>query len=235
MSESDSLDHITLDSDDILTIERFENNYYNHKKNIIQNGGNNNKKLENNIIRLYNCYVLSENQDKLSLQIKKRLDNKIVELANNLIGGRPWFWVNNDHSESKLELESKPELESKSELDIKSELESKSELDIKSELESKSELDIKSELESNLVKQSDFVGQIIKNKLKKIIIDSIQPIIIQAVDDYKDTLKQIITDKIQPLIIQSIDDKQINISEIIINYAKNYIFNLKKRIFGSKE
>ena len=211
MSESDSLDHITLDSDDILTIERFENNYYNHKKNIIQNGGNNNKKLENNIIRLYNCYVLSENQDKLSLQIKKRLDNKIVELANNLIGGRPWFWVNNDHSESKLELESKPELESKSELDIKS------------------------ELESNLVKQSDFVGQIIKNKLKKIIIDSIQPIIIQAVDDYKDTLKQIITDKIQPLIIQSIDDKQINISEIIINYAKNYIFNLKKRIFGSKE
>ena len=91
MSESDSLDHITLDSDDILTIERFENNYYNHKKNIIQNGGNNNKKLENNIIRLYNCYVLSENQDKLSLQIKKRLNKKIVELANNLIGGRAQF------------------------------------------------------------------------------------------------------------------------------------------------
>ena len=41
MIETDSLDHITLDSDDIQTIERFKNNYYNHKKNVSQNGGNN--------------------------------------------------------------------------------------------------------------------------------------------------------------------------------------------------
>ena len=39
MSYSDSLDNITLDSDDILTIERFENNYYNHKNNVLQIGG----------------------------------------------------------------------------------------------------------------------------------------------------------------------------------------------------
>lgn len=57
-------------------------NYYNHKNNIIQKGGNN--KLEKNILRLYNCFILSKNQnggnDNLSLQIKKKL-------ANNLIGG----------------------------------------------------------------------------------------------------------------------------------------------------
>jgi hypothetical protein len=156
MSYSDSLDNITLDSDDILTIERFENNYYNHKNNVLQIGGNiieeefkkmliniiikicktpearealhktirevheaqqklaptpefhllnpttwfkdmkffgggNKKKLKKNIIRLYNCYILSQNQNggtnnKLSLTIKKRLDKKITELKN-LEGG----------------------------------------------------------------------------------------------------------------------------------------------------
>lgn len=39
--KSDSLDNISLDSDDIRSIERFENNYYNHKNNILQNGGSN--------------------------------------------------------------------------------------------------------------------------------------------------------------------------------------------------
>ena len=39
MIESDLLDRITLDSDDVQTLERFENNYYNHKNNIIQKGG----------------------------------------------------------------------------------------------------------------------------------------------------------------------------------------------------
>jgi ribosomal protein S24E len=39
MIESDSLDRITLDSDDVRTLERFENNYYNHKNNIMQKGG----------------------------------------------------------------------------------------------------------------------------------------------------------------------------------------------------
>jgi hypothetical protein len=82
MTKSDSLDHITLDSYEIKNIENFEKNYYNHKNNIIQKGGNN--KLEKNILRLYNCFILSKNQnggnDNLSLQIKKRL-------ANNLRGG----------------------------------------------------------------------------------------------------------------------------------------------------
>jgi hypothetical protein len=161
MSYSDSLDNITLDSDDILTIERFENNYYNHKNNVLQIGGNiieeefkkhllaifmfiiekirseeinktnvheilgekkkedeeipqfnildgrtwpilkpiikifgggNKKKLKKNIIRLYNCYILSQNQNggadnKLSLTIKKRLDKKITELKNLEGGG----------------------------------------------------------------------------------------------------------------------------------------------------
>ena len=39
MIESDSLDRITLDSDDVQTLERFKNNYYNHKNNIMQKGG----------------------------------------------------------------------------------------------------------------------------------------------------------------------------------------------------
>ena len=39
MTKIDSLDNITLDSDELRSIERFENNYYNHKNNIIQNGG----------------------------------------------------------------------------------------------------------------------------------------------------------------------------------------------------
>jgi hypothetical protein len=91
MTKSDSLDNITLDSYEIKNIENFEKNYYNHKNNRLQNGGNNNK-LEKNIIRLYNCYVLSQNQNggnknNLSLQIKKRFDKKIDILTNNLIGG----------------------------------------------------------------------------------------------------------------------------------------------------
>ena len=85
MTKSDSLDNITLDSDDILTIERFENNYYNHKNNIIQNGGSYNNKLVKNIERLHNCYVLSLNQNggqnnELSIIIKNKLDKKNAEL-----------------------------------------------------------------------------------------------------------------------------------------------------------
>jgi hypothetical protein len=59
-----------LHNNDISNIERFE-----HKNN----------KLKKNIERLFNCYVLSLNQNggvnnELSLQIKKRLDKKITEL-----------------------------------------------------------------------------------------------------------------------------------------------------------
>ena len=86
MIETDSLDHITLDSDDIQTIERFKNNYYNHNKNLLQNGGNDND--NNKLKRLFNCYILSLNQNggkdnKLSSQIKKKLDKK---LKNYYIG-----------------------------------------------------------------------------------------------------------------------------------------------------
>ena len=81
-----------VNSDKITNIERFEKKYYNHTKKMIQNGGNSNiNKLNKNIQRLYNCYVLSQNQNggvdnELSLQIKKRLDKKIAEL-NELEGG----------------------------------------------------------------------------------------------------------------------------------------------------
>ena len=88
MIKSDSLDHITLDSANIQSIERFENNYYNHKNNLLQNGGNI-QKLEKNIVRLYNCYVLSQNQkqDELSSKIKRRLDKKMETINNVYIGG----------------------------------------------------------------------------------------------------------------------------------------------------
>lgn len=88
MTKSDSLDNITLDSDEIRNIERFENNYYNNKKNILQNGGTNTNKLVQNIERLYNFYLLSYKQnggggeDKLTVQIKTKLDKKIAELNN---------------------------------------------------------------------------------------------------------------------------------------------------------
>ena len=88
MIQSDlTLDNITLDSADIQTIERFENNYYNHKNKLLQSGSNNNK-LENDIVRLYNCFILSQNQnqDELSHKIKKRFNKKFVELKN-LEGG----------------------------------------------------------------------------------------------------------------------------------------------------
>ena len=80
-----------LDSNDIRNIERFENKYYNQKK-MVQNGGSTDtNKLNKNIQRLYNCYILLQNQNggadnELSLQIKKRLNKKITEL-NELEGG----------------------------------------------------------------------------------------------------------------------------------------------------
>jgi hypothetical protein len=86
MTKSDSLDNITLDSDELRTIERFENNYHDYNKNKLQNGGNEISKRVKNINRLYNCYVLSYNQnggdDKLTNIIKSRFDKKILELNN---------------------------------------------------------------------------------------------------------------------------------------------------------
>ena len=96
MIKSDSLDRITLDSYEIKDIENFENNYYNHKNYLLlqnHNGGNI-QKLEKNIARLYNCYVLSQNQNQyeLSYKIKKRLNKKITEL-NELEGGEYFITI----------------------------------------------------------------------------------------------------------------------------------------------
>jgi hypothetical protein len=100
-----------MTDNNILKIEKLQNgghknnNYYtyyhdsiqciiiNHIKTIVDElnlnsdtqiiGGNNKK----NIVRLYNCYVLSQNQNDLSYKIKKKLDKKIVELKNLLLEG----------------------------------------------------------------------------------------------------------------------------------------------------
>ena len=66
-------------SNDIHTIEKLINNYY--YNNLLQKGGNN--KLDKNIVRLYNCYVLSQNQnqDKLRSElarVKELLDDDLI-------------------------------------------------------------------------------------------------------------------------------------------------------------
>ena len=86
MSNSDSLDNISLNSDELRSIQRFENDYYNYKiKKNTQIGGKN--KL-NNTERLLVCYLLSKNQSGgdsiLTNKIKDRLNNKIIK---NLEGG----------------------------------------------------------------------------------------------------------------------------------------------------
>ena len=86
MSNSNSLDNISLNSDDFKSIHRFENDYYNYKiKKYIQIGGKN--KL-NNIERLLICYLISKNQTGgdsiLTNKIRTKINNKIF---NNLEGG----------------------------------------------------------------------------------------------------------------------------------------------------
>jgi hypothetical protein len=56
-------------------------------------GGNNNKILKKNIVRLYNYYLLSQDQNNLSYKIKKKLDKKIAELKN-LVGGAKNDFIN---------------------------------------------------------------------------------------------------------------------------------------------
>jgi hypothetical protein len=50
------------------------------------NGGNNKKILKKDIVKLYNYYLLLQDQNNLSYLIKKKLDKKIAELKN-LEGG----------------------------------------------------------------------------------------------------------------------------------------------------
>jgi hypothetical protein len=169
-------------SNDIQNIEKLINNYYNNY--LLQNGGNN--KLEKNIVRLYNCYVLSQNQnqDKLSLQIKTRLDNKITELANELIGGEiekgkrgiiyGYYPPTKSNTESKSELESNTE----SELKLNTESESESELKLNNESDTISELDKVKKTET----ESDRIGNYIKTQLKNIIIDYIDKLKLNTIE-----------------------------------------------------
>ena len=156
----------------------------------------NNNKLERNIIRLFNCYVLSQNQnDKLSYKIKKRLNKKIVELANDFIGGADgWLW-------------NSPE---KTDTDINSDTVGKY-------IKNKLKHIITTIIQPIIIKSIDDY----KDNFKQIITDNIQPIIIKSIDDYKDNFKQIITDNIQPIIIKAIEEKKINITEMIKEYTSN--------------
>ena len=155
-----------------------------------------NYSLEKNIVRLYNCYVLSQNQnDKLSYKIKKRLNKKIVELANDFIGGADgWLW-------------NSPE---KTDTDINSDTVGKY-------IKNKLKHIITTIIQPIIIKSIDDY----KDNFKKIITDNIQPIIIKSIDDYKDNFKQIITDNIQPIIIKAIEEKKINITEMIKEYTSN--------------
>jgi hypothetical protein len=55
-------------------------------------GGNNNKILKKNIVKLYNYYLLLQDQNNLSYKIKKKLDKKIAELKN-LVGGSNNYFI----------------------------------------------------------------------------------------------------------------------------------------------
>jgi hypothetical protein len=168
----------------IQNIEKLINNYYNNY--LLQNGGNN--KLEKNIVRLYNCYVLSQNQnqDKLSLQIKTRLDNKITELANELIGGEiekgKRGIIYGYYPPTKLNTESESESESESEL--KSNTESELKLNTESELKLNTESDTVSELDKvkNTESESDRIGNYIKTQLKNIIINYIDKLKLNTIE-----------------------------------------------------
>jgi hypothetical protein len=173
-------------SNDIQNIEKLINNYYNNY--LLQNGGNN--KLEKNIVRLYNCYVLSQNQnqDKLSLQIKTRLDNKITELANELIGGEiekgKRGIIYGYYPPTKSNTESKSELESNTESELKSNTESELKLNTESELKLNTESDTISELDKvkNTESESDGLGNYIKTQLKNIIIDYIDKLKLNTIE-----------------------------------------------------
>lgn len=206
MIESDSLDRITINSNDILT---FENNYYNHK---------NNNKLEKNIIRLFNYYKLSKNQNggnnnNLSSQIKKRLYKKIVELGNNFIGGvdpvasTPDYWsiIRNGLKNNVV----KPiALMALSFEQIKEKVKNKF-----------NNNDIKNRIINNIIKTLD---DTIDNKIENVDMQALKKIFIGPVDNYNEWLKlemrewvntnkDDIYDKIKEYVFKFIDTKAIKV------------------------
>ena len=214
MTKSDSLDYITLDSYEIKNIENFEKNYYNHKNNIIQKGGNN--KLEKNILRLYNCYILSKNQNggnnNLSLQIKKRLDKKINKLANNLIGGE----LNNGQITDMLIALIKEKLSYE---------------EIKTNI---TKLLNNKEIYSNIQIISNWL---VEDNNKKKIKDFIIPIIIFIIDNITNMLKSYIEDTSNIEKIISMLDNKSNIEiikYIIRKHILPYITDIIKKINPDK-
>ena len=223
MTKSDSLDHITLDSYEIKNIENFEKNYYNHKNNIIQKGGNN--KLEKNILRLYNCYILSKNQnggnDNLSLQIKKRLDKKINKLANNLIGGDK---KEEDIKEEDIISSNNGQITNMLIAYIKKIL---SDEEIKINITT---LLTNKEIYSNIKIISDWLA--VKNNKEFII-----PIIVFIIDNITNILKSYIEDKsniekiISKILLMLDNESNINnINNIIREHILPYITNIIKKI-----
>jgi len=88
-SWSTSFKNLFKRKQDVQTVP-LQKSFWTTSLNPNPNGGNT-KKLKKNIVRIYNCYILSQNQfggadNKLSFIIKKRLDKKIRELKN-LEGG----------------------------------------------------------------------------------------------------------------------------------------------------
>jgi hypothetical protein len=187
-----------------------------------------NHSLEKNIVRLYNCYVLSQNQnDKLSYKIKKRLNKKIVELANDFIGGgKGWLWNSPENEKTDTDINSDTigkYIKNKLKDIITTIIQP---IIIKSIDDNKDNLKkiITDNIQSNIIKFIDDY----KDNFKKIITDDIQPLIIKSIDDYKDNFKKIITDNIQPIIIKAIEDKKINITEMIKERTSNLAIRCAK-------
>jgi hypothetical protein len=184
MIKSDSLDNITLDSNDIKTIERFENNYYNHK-NQLQNGGNN--KLENNIVRLFKCYLSSQNQigggynGNLTNIIQTRLNNKIAELiihSNHFEGGE--YNNNNVHIDHDVNNETT----SDADVDVENDKDNTTTSDVENDKDNTTTSDVEndtdntttSDVENEISETSELSELDTKEKekeIKKSIIDKI--------------------------------------------------------------
>jgi hypothetical protein len=214
MIESDSLDRITINSNDILT---FENNYYNHK---------NDNKLEKNIIRLFNSYLLSQNQNggnnnNLSSQIKKRLYKKIVELGKNFIeGGSYWEIVQNRVYKPKIEPkvteEKKPKIEPKVTEEKKPKIEPKVTEEKKPKIEPKvTEEKTWFDIAGNLVTTAALKTGIIDDENIKIKIkDKILRNEKKIIDNILESLSRVIDKYIK-------DSHMTGLKHILKNFSKN--------------
>jgi hypothetical protein len=171
---------------------------------------------------------LSQNQnDKLSYKIKKRLNKKIVELANDFIGGgKGWLWNSPENEKTDTDINSDTigkYIKNKLKDIITTIIQP---IIIKSIDDNKDNFKkiITDNIQSNIIKFIDDY----KDNFKKIITDDIQPLIIKSIDDYKDNFKKIITDNIQPIIIKAIEDKKINITEMIKERTSNLAIRCAK-------